>query len=92
MALLQALEDVNTDLPQKERIPVSSDTILFGEGGHMDSLLLTSFILSAESRVNEQFGSDLVFTDGDPLERPEVVLRSVETLAQWVTEELGASG
>jgi hypothetical protein len=45
LQILAAIEELNRQLPPKQRIPVGVDTSLFGEGGRLDSLGLINLLL-----------------------------------------------
>ena len=42
-AVMDAIDELNEQLPKEERLEKSVDTALFGDGGSLDSLGLVSF-------------------------------------------------
>lgn len=83
-ALYAALDEINADLPAEAKISMQPETVLFGVGGGLDSLALTTFMLAAEAQVGTQLGVDVVLANEDALERPEEVFGTVESLARYV--------
>jgi acyl carrier protein len=58
-----AMESLNEELPDGEKIPLAPDTKLFGADATIDSLSLVSVIVDVESAASEALGFPVVLTD-----------------------------
>lgn len=51
--LYAAVDLVNEALPAQRRLPKTEAAVLFGEGGHYESLDCVNLLLAAEERLND---------------------------------------
>lgn len=89
--LFEGLDEFNQTLPPEERVPKSLETRLLGEDGSVDSLGLTMFIVSVESKIEQRFGRLVRLVDGLALSESDSPLRTINTLAQHILNQLNAS-
>ena len=82
--ILEALVELNQLLPPEQRLSVSSDTLLFGTGGRLDSLGLVNLILLVEERVQSEFGIEIALSDDQAISPQGGAFRNVQTLAEHV--------
>ncbi len=54
-AVMDAIDELNEQLPKEERLEKSVDTALFGDGGSLDSLGLVSLVTTLEPRSYHDF-------------------------------------
>jgi hypothetical protein len=57
--IYDALRRVNDIRPPNERVPEEPDVVLVGEEGLLDSLALTTLILTLENKLSEKTGQDV---------------------------------
>jgi hypothetical protein len=82
----QAIDIVNGLRPAGEQLPKSPDVILTGDQGLLDSLALTTLVLSLERIVRESTGRDVdLLRDSGP-DDELVMLRSPAALADMILE------
>lgn len=55
-AVMEAINELNGQLPKEEKIEKSANAALFGSGGKLDSLGLVSLITTVEQKIEEKFG------------------------------------
>jgi acyl carrier protein len=55
-AVLEAIDELNEQLPKEKKLEKSLDTSLFGSGGSLDSLSMVSLVTSVEQKIEENFG------------------------------------
>jgi hypothetical protein len=70
------------------QIPQREDVALFGEGGHLDSLGLVSFVLDVEDLVNEATGQSLVLSDDRAMSQSRSPFRTVGAFVDYVAQRL----
>jgi acyl carrier protein len=82
--ILDALAELNQQLPPEQQLPVSSGTPLFGHAGRLDSLGLVNLILLVEERVQSEFGVEVTLSDDRALSQQDSLFRNVQTLTEHV--------
>lgn len=87
--IYSAIDEVNAAQSQEHRIAKSPDSILFGEGGSLDSLGLLTFVLQVEQRVQSEGYSDFTLTDPETMADSPVAFRTVDTLSDYIVRRLG---
>lgn len=85
-AIFSALDEVNVDKDPENHVPKYEQSILYGQGGRLDSLGLVGLILSVERRVAEEFGVALTLADEKAMSQRNSPFRTVETLANYITQ------
>lgn len=83
--VLAVLGRLNDDLPPSDRVPWTSDTVLLGEGGHLDSLGIANFIVAVEDRIEQGYGTSLALSDQDLVDlfdAPSVTVAAFATFLQ----------
>jgi hypothetical protein len=79
-ALLDAVDEVNRQLPRGRRLARSPEAVLLGDASPLDSLALVNFMVAAEENVEREFGVTLSLVDDAELS-PDGPFRTVATLA-----------
>jgi len=87
--IIEALNELNDEFPDDEKIIISSDTILFGKDSQIDSLSLVSLIVSIESKLCSILDRDLSLTDDRAMTRSESPFLNVQTLKSYILEIVG---
>ena len=87
--IIEALNELNDEFPDDEKIIISSDTILFGKDSQSDSLSLVSLIVSIESKLCSILDRDLSLTDDRAMTRSESPFLNVQTLKSYILEIVG---
>lgn len=87
--IIEALNELNDEFPDDEKIIISSDTILFGKESQIDSLSLVSLIVSIESKLCSILDRDLSLTDDRAMTRSESPFLNVQTLKSYILEIVG---
>lgn len=82
--IFSAVEEVNDQLPRKQRLEKSIDTILFGKSGKLDSLALVNLIVAVEEKIQEEFGVTVTLADERAMSRTNSPFKSLGTLADYV--------
>jgi hypothetical protein len=84
--LYRSISDLNLQVPEGQRIDKSPGTILFGEGGRLDSLGLANFIVIVEQHVEDVMGSRIDLTAEDPFSPAAGHFRTIHSLACYISE------
>jgi len=86
--LFDAVDSVNELLDEDKQIAKSFDTVLIGDDSQLDSLGLINFILAVEEKVADEFNEIVVLADETLFDLPERPFRSIDALADYITNEL----
>ncbi len=85
-----AIDDYNMDMPPSDQLDKSPDTILFADGGKLDSVGFITMSTAIEARMQKDLGVVLpVFTQEASL-RPDKPLATVRSLALYLAQKIGS--
>lgn len=82
--LLDAIDDVNPQLPPAQRLERRPDTALFGKSGKLDSLALVTLIVDVEQKLEERLGITLVLADERAMSQTRSPFRDLPSLADYI--------
>jgi hypothetical protein len=83
-AVLEAVDEVNEQLPADRRIPRTPAAPLAGTNGNLDSLGLVNLILGAERKIADALGVSIVLTDDVEMFEPEGPCATVQRLTDHI--------
>ena len=84
-SIIEAIDELNEQLPEESKLKKSIDTPLFGKGSSLDSLGLVSLITTIEQKIEENLGmSATLLEDIVDLENDNP-FKTINTLADYVT-------
>jgi acyl carrier protein len=84
--ILGALNEVNEEQPEDERIEVGPHTPLFGPDAQIDSLALVSVIVDVETALNVDYDLPISLTDDRAMTREISPFDDVQTLKDYIVE------
>ncbi len=82
--ILEAVTEYTEQIDLDERITLTPETALFGQGSVLDSLGLVSVLVAVEEKVLDEFDRDLCVSDDRALSQPESPYRTVSSLRRYV--------
>jgi acyl carrier protein len=82
--IYSALSELNLQLPKSGRVEKSVSTVLFGEGGKLDSLALANFIVIVEVKLEAAFGFPFDLTQDDPFSSETGHFQTVQSLVEYI--------
>ena len=86
--ILEALENLNQELDEGQRVEIGPVTPLFGPDAQLDSLSLVSVIVDVETALTVTWGLPVSLTDDRAMSREISPFDDVGTLADYVLELL----
>ncbi len=89
--IFQTFASVNEDLPADKRLTPEPGTVIFGQGGKLDSLGLVTFVISLESALSERLGKSISLTDEEAMANGAAAFHSVESLVNLIASRWEAS-
>jgi hypothetical protein len=75
---------INEFRDPQDQIACAEDSVLFGPGGHLDSLGLVSLVLDVEEAIDARAGLQLVLADERAMAQRRNPFRDVRSLAEHV--------
>lgn len=81
-AVFEAIDEMNSQLPKGIVVEKSLDAPLYGRSGKLESLDFVSFIFEVESKIQSEFGIDLVLTDENLLSKESSPFVTVGSLIE----------
>ena len=90
--VLKAIAELNQQRQADQRLPLSDDTALSGEGGRLDSLGLVNLVVLVEQYVEDSFGCHVGLTDGEAVSGDESPFHTVASLSRHITMLLERKG
>jgi len=82
--IMDALGELNQQLPPESRIQPSPEALLLAPEGKLDSLGLVNLILLIEERMASHLSTEISLTDDRTLAQPQVAFHDVAGLAQHI--------
>ncbi len=86
--ILEALENLNQELPESERVEVGPTTPLFGPDATLDSLALVSVIIDVETALTMSCDAPISLTDDRAMSREVSPFTDVGALTDYIMELL----
>jgi len=84
-ALFSAVDEVNRLLPPEDRLNKSTDVVLYGESGKLDSLGLVNLIVAVEEKVEEEFGVRITLVSDEVMSQENNAFETLGTLIRYVS-------
>ena len=82
--IYRAIDDINTELSEDDRLEKAPETILFGRSGTLDSLGFVSLIVATEGYLESELGVAFTLADERAMSQENSPFRTVDTLADYI--------
>ena len=86
--ILDSIREINEFRDEEDRIALSGDAVLMGDGGTLDSLGLTNLIVAIEERVENDLGKSIILFDEAIFDEGANPFETVSTLATLIEEKI----
>jgi hypothetical protein len=83
-----AVELVNLELPDDQKIDSVGNTPIWGGGRHFDSLMLVNFLTHIEESLEDQFGFAIELMESEAILDPEGPLKNALELEEYLVGEV----
>ncbi|MDR4484794.1 MAG: hypothetical protein R3B95_16560 [Nitrospirales bacterium] len=87
-AVFEAVDEVNQQLSEEEKIEKSLDTPLTGEKASLESLNFVTFIVAAEEKIEQRLGVVISLAAEMEASEMEATFQTIGTLVDYVSEAL----
>lgn len=82
--IYEAIDEINEDLEEGEKVEKSEDTIIFADGSSLDSLGLVNLITIIEQKIEEETGEYITIADERALSMESSPFQTVKTLKDYI--------
>ena len=82
--IINSISEVNLNLPKERQLGESTDTVLFGEGGELDSLGLINLIVAVEQNIQDEFESTITLADERAMSQKQNPFRTLGSLEGYI--------
>lgn len=87
-AIIEHIREFNETLENPVDLSKGINSVLFGEGGSLDSVDFVSLVVDIEQMVEEKFGKVIGLADARALSQKNSPFRTIGTLADYVEARL----
>ena len=84
--VINQVEQLNDTFPDAQKVTVSENTVLFGNGSSIDSLSLVSIIVDLEMLFSAEYSHDILLTDDKAMAREKSPFTNITTLVDYIFE------
>ena len=89
--VFETITNLNQGKTDLMKLSISLETVLFGEGGKLNSLDLVNLIVELEQRLEEQFDTVFTLADERAMSERNSPFRSVQSLIEFVDARIKES-
>ena len=84
--VLQAIKELNEQLPPEQQIEESARAKLFGHDAPLDSIGLVNLIVTVEEQLSDELDIEVTLANEKAMSRRTSPFQSVETLLDFIEE------
>ena len=82
--IINAVKEINEQLPQEQQLDPSAKTVLFGKDGKLDSLGLVNLLVTIEQNIEDVFDVSITIADERAMSQKRSPFRTIGTLADYI--------
>jgi acyl carrier protein len=90
--ILDSVQSVVEENPDLDQTRFEEDSDLFGGDSTLDSLMLVSFVVELEKKIENVYGVYLALADERAMSAPVNPFKTVSTLADYIQLRLSENG
>ena len=82
--IINAVKEINEQLPQEQQLAKSTKTVLFGKDGRLDSLGLVNLLVIIEQNIEDEFDVSITMADERAMSQKRSPFRTIGALADYI--------
>ena len=82
--IINAVKEINEQLPQEQQLAKSTKTVLFGKDGRLDSLGLVNLLVIIEQNIEDEFELNITLADERAMSQKNSPFRTIGSLADYI--------
>jgi acyl carrier protein len=83
-SICHAVDTVNAELSEDQKIVKSIDTNLYGKNGNLDSLSLVNLIVAVEEVISDEFEVAITLADDRAMSQSKNPFQSIRSLVDYI--------
>ena len=87
--IISTINTMNANLDEEIQVKDGLDTVLYGNGGKLDSLDLINLIVAVEQNIEDEFDVPVTLADERAMTQEHSPFRTVESLLDYLEVLLG---
>jgi len=87
-AIYSGVDEINELREKDAQVEKSTDTVLYGPSGNLDSIALVNLVVAIEQNIEEEFGLPIILADEKAMSQRTSPFKMIEALAQYISSLL----
>jgi acyl carrier protein len=84
--LFKVVEEINENLAEDQQLELSTETVLLGKDGNIDSITLVNLIVTIEESIEDELNVEITLADEKALSQKESPFRTIGTLIDYIAQ------
>ena len=84
LVIMNSIEEINRQLENEHQLEKSTNTVLFGEDGKLDSLGLINLVVAVEQNIEDEFDVTITLADERAMSQKRSPFKTVGTLTNYI--------
>jgi len=84
--LFKSVEEINKTLDEDQQLELSTETVLLGKDGNIDSITLVNLIVAIEESIEDELNVEITLVDEKALSQKESPFRTIGTLIDYIAQ------
>ena len=84
--LFKSVEEINKTLDEDQQLELSTETVLLGKDGNIDSITLVNLIVTIEESIEDELNVEITLVDEKALSQKESPFRTIGTLIDYIAQ------
>ena len=86
--MISTINTMNENLYEEIQVKDGLDTVLYGNGGKLDSLDLINLIVAVEQNIEDEFDVSVTIADERAMSQKHSPFKTIDTLANYIHQLL----
>ena len=86
--IFKAIDELNDQLSEENQLTKSSETVLYGKNGHLDSLGLVNLLVIIEQNIEDKFNQSITIADERAVSQNHSPFKTIDTLVIYIQKLL----
>ncbi len=82
--IIDTIEEINRLIQKDHQLEKSTETVLFGNNGKLDSLGLINLLVTVEQNIEDEFDINLTIADERAMSQKQSPFRTIGTLVDYI--------
>ncbi len=84
IVIMNSIEEINRQLENEHQLEKSTNTVLYGEDGKLDSLGLINLVVAVEQNIEDEFDVTITLADERAMSQKHSPFMTIESLEDYI--------